>query len=60
MPSDLFTVLILRSSYSRILLIGNFANCRMLQDYLIKLEARGLKVVLPKLPGEAVVKGTSF
>lgn len=58
--SGLFSVLRLRSSYSRILLIGNFANCRMLQDNLMKFESRGLKVLIPRLPGEAVVKGTHF
>jgi len=42
---------------SRVIVVGNFANCKMLQQELQHLTSRGIKVVLPDAPGEAVMKG---
>ncbi|RUS35332.1 hypothetical protein BC938DRAFT_472428 [Jimgerdemannia flammicorona] len=44
-------------SVSRLILAGNFANSRILRDEMMKFESRGIKVVVPHLPGETVVKG---
>ncbi|KAJ3307918.1 hypothetical protein HDU76_004266 [Blyttiomyces sp. JEL0837] len=42
----------------KILLVGNFANSLALQSaFRSHFEARGIKVIVPKIPGDVVVRG---
>ncbi|RUS35333.1 hypothetical protein BC938DRAFT_472429 [Jimgerdemannia flammicorona] len=41
-----------------VILVGNFANCTMLQEEIqLAVSSKDIKVIIPNCPGEAVMKG---